>query len=85
MACGYGVEKGERAMNVLLKDFRSWGLVDYTRARSSGRPVNGHVVKQRPAIEVDYEKARHLVHQQLNTSGGEGEPKNHRAADLGIG
>lgn len=52
------------------ENIMSWGLVNITRPRSSGRPVNGHVVQQRPSIEIDYEKARHLVHQTLNLSGG---------------
>ena len=56
-------------MSLLHQDIRSWGLVDITRARSSGRPVNGHVVKHRPAIEIDYEKIRHIVHLQDENAG----------------
>jgi hypothetical protein len=59
-------------MPMLQQDIRSWGLVDITRARSSGRPVNGHVVKHRPSIEIDYEKARHLVHLQSENAGERG-------------
>lgn len=62
-------------MSFLQQDIRSWGLVDITRARSSGRPVNGHVVKHRPSIEVDYEKVRHIVHLQDENAGGLGAEK----------
>lgn len=53
------------------ENIMSWGLVNITRPRSSGRPVNGHVVQQRRTIEIDYERARHLVHQTKYITGGQ--------------
>lgn len=42
------------------------GMVELTRARSSGAPVRTHVVEQRRSIEINYETIRRMLHNDEN-------------------
>ena len=48
-------------------DVTAFGVDQLTKPRSTGRPINVHEVRRKPASEPDYDRMRELVHNKPQT------------------